>query len=164
MSYQRIVLSIALTLPLSARAADLPKQGTDTYTITYITAASNTMKLESRSVRTFETFGIARNDSGGVMFNDMGSRCLGSAEISPTEANFRGTCVETDKDGDEIFSTYEGKGAEGTHTFIGGTGKYTGLSGTAAYTARPVKSPDGRSMVIVAHTATWKLPRSAVSH
>ena len=92
------------------------------------------------------------------MFSDMGARCLGTREVIGKEAVSRGNCVEIDKDGDEIYSTYQSKGLSGTHTFVGGTGKYAGLSGTADYTVQPVKSPDARGMAIVRHKATWQRP------
>ena len=69
-----------------------------------------------------------------------------------------------DKDGDQVFSTYESKsnpstGAPlaGAHVIVGGTGKYTGISGKAVYTIEPVKAPDNMQMFIVPHKATWKL-------
>ncbi len=142
-------MSALLLAPLSTQAADLPKQGTDSYTTTYVVTSFSLMKAGDRSVANSEAFGITRNDNGGAMFNNMGARCQGGMEAVGGVAMTRGTCVETDKDGDEIISTYEAKG---------GTGKYTGLSGTATYTTQPIKSPDGRGMAIVVHKATWKLP------
>ena len=41
-----------------------------------------------------------------------------------------GSCVETDKDGDNVFVTFDDK----NHYLMGGTGKYKGITGTAAYT------------------------------
>lgn len=156
-----LALAMLPTVPLSATwAADLPKQGTDSYTTVYVMTSSNTMKLGNRTATSYETSGATRNDNGGPMFNNMGARCVGMAESVGGDSTNRGTCVEIDADGDQIFTTYEAKGNAGTHTFVGGTGKYTGISGTASYTRQAVKDPEGRSISIVSHKATWKLPTS----
>jgi hypothetical protein len=62
-----------------------------------------------------------------------------------------------DKDGDQVFTTFEAKGAAGSHTLTGGTGKYAGISGKADYTLEPIKAPENLSMIVVPHKATWKL-------
>jgi hypothetical protein len=66
--------------------------------------------------------------------------------------------THTDKEGDLIFTTYEIKGAAGTHNFVGGTGKYSGITGTADFTLQRVRSPDGRLLSVVHEKANWKLP------
>ncbi|WP_336489945.1 hypothetical protein [Methylobacterium nigriterrae] len=154
-----LILAPALAiLPLTVIAAELPREGTDDYTTHYITSSFNTMKLGDRTVTVYDTSGITTNDKGGAMFNNMATRCLGMRDAAGGEAVNRGACVDTDSDGDQVFSNYEAKGLKGTHVFVGGTGKYAGLSGSADYTTQPVKNPDGRSMNIVPHKATWKLP------
>lgn len=157
MSARLVFISALLLAPLSVRAADLPKQGVDSYTTFYVTTSFNTMKMGDRTITNYDTSGVSRNDSGGDMFNNMSVRCLGTAEVVGNEPINRGSCVDMDSGGDQVFSNYEAKGAKGTHTFVGGTGKYSGMSGTADYTFQPVKSSDGRGMAAVAHKATWKL-------
>jgi hypothetical protein len=155
-----VFLFAALLAAPLARTAELPRSGTDSYATTYVTAAFVTMKLGERTVTTYDSSGITRNESGGPMFNTMGTRCLGTREVVGGEALNRGSCIDSDTDGDQIFSTYEAKGAKGakgTHVFIGGTGKYAGMSGTADYTSQSVKSPDGRGMTLVIHQSNWKL-------
>ena len=141
-----------------AHAADLPKQGTDTYTTAYVLTSSNTIKLGDRTVVNYDASGINRNDSGGQMFNNTSTRCLGMVDIVGTEAINRGSCADMDQDGDQIFTTYEAHGITGTHTYIGGTGKYTGITGGADYTVQRVKTSDGRSLSLVTRKAVWKLP------
>ena len=153
-----MIVATLLLAPLSAWAADLPKQGTDSYTTTFIIVSRDQMKAGDHMITAYDSVGISRNDNGGPMFNDMGVRCLGTSEVVGKDATSRGTCVETDKDGDEIYSTYQSKGLSGTHTFVVGTGKYAGPSGTADYTTQLVKSPDGRGMAIIRHKATWQRP------
>jgi hypothetical protein len=152
-----VFLSAAVLAAPLARAAELPRSGTDSYSTTYVTATFVTMKLGERTVTTYDSSGITRNESGGPMFNNMGTRCLGMREVVGGEALNRGSCIDSDADGDQIFSTYEAKGAKGTHVFVGGTGKYAGMSGTADYTSQSVKSPDGRGMTLVIHQSNWKL-------
>jgi hypothetical protein len=55
--------------------------------------------------------------------------------------------VWTDKDGDKIYESWEGrndgKGWKGTNTFLKGTGKYEGIKGKATwvwYAAAPFQS------------------------
>jgi hypothetical protein len=144
MMSRSMIVATLLLAPLSAWAADLPKQGTDSYTTTYVIVSKDQVKAGDRTITAYDAVGITRNDNGGPMFNDMGARCIGTSEAVGKDVASRGSCVETDKDGDEIYSTYQSKGLSGTHTFVGGTGKYAGLSGTADYTTQPVRSPDGR--------------------
>jgi len=157
MSTRLVLMSALLLAPLSVRAADMPKQGTDSYTTIYVTTSFNTMKIGDRTITNYDTSGVSRNDNGGAMFNNISARCLGTFEIVGNGSIDRGSCVDMDSGGDQIFSNYETKGTTGTHTFVGGTGKYSGISGTADYTFQPVKSSDGRSMAAVTHKATWKI-------
>jgi hypothetical protein len=154
-----------LLVPFSVEAAEMAKQGTDSYTITYVVTSSHTMKLADRTYTVIEFGGISRNDKGSGMFHNMGVRCLGTREAVGGEAVNRGVCTDMDKDGDQVFSTYESRGNPGAgipfagaHIYVGGTGKYTGFSGKADYTVEPVKDPDNMPMLVVPHKATWKIP------
>lgn len=73
----------------TAMAADLPKQGTDSYTTTYVIVSSDQMKAGDRTVTTYESVGITRNDNGGPMFNDMGARCVGMSDVVGKDAASR---------------------------------------------------------------------------
>jgi hypothetical protein len=65
-----------------------------------------------------------------------------------------GSCVETDKDGDNVFTTFDDK----NHYLIGGTGKYKGITGTVPYTVVELhETVGGREAVIVNHKATWEI-------
>jgi hypothetical protein len=152
-----VSLCVLVLVSSGAKAAEIPKQGTVSYTVTYVGAPLSTLTVGERSVTLIELNGVTRSDDGGSMFDAMGTRCLVMREAVGREVSSHGTCVEIDKDGDQIFSTFDGKGAAGRHTFVGGTGKYTGLSGAADYTGQFIKAPDGRIMTIVKHKATWKL-------
>ena len=107
--------------------------------------------------------GVATNEKGSGIFHNVGIRCTGVREAVATSFYTRGTCADTDQDGDQIFSTYEANGGEGksvvgVHQFVGGTGKYTGMTGKADYTVQYIKSADGPGMFLAKHKASWMLP------
>jgi len=96
------------------------------------------------------------------MFHNFGARCLGKRQAVGSNVVSRGTCTDSDPEGDQIFSTFEARATEGkpfagTHVFVGGTGKYAGFTGTADYTVQPVKSSDGTPMFSVPHKAKWQI-------
>ena len=65
--------------------------------------------------------------------------------------HFNGSCVETDKDGDNVFTTFDDK----NHYLMGGTGKYKGITGTVPYTFLDLHDAVGdRPAWIVNHKAT----------
>lgn len=157
----RIKWAFVLTIGAcsSAIAGDFPKEGTASYTTDYVNVSAAPMKMGERSASIYELAGVTRNDAGEAPFNDMGTRCIGMREVNGNDVISRGSCTDTDRDGDQVFSTYEANAKGGRHVFVGGTGKYQGITGSADYTYRPVKVPEGaRSMTIVPHKATWKLP------
>src|SRR6478752_2075869 len=93
---------------IPALAAELPRSGNDEYTATYVNTSNNVMKLpDGRTLSTFEINGIMRNDSGGQMFSNMGSHCIGTREATGTDVSSRGSCVDMDTEGDQIISNFE---------------------------------------------------------
>lgn len=142
-----------------AAAGEFPKEGSASYTTNYVNVSATPMKMGDRTASIYESAGITRNDAGEAPFNDMGTRCIGMREANGNDVVNRGSCIDTDKDGDQVFSTYEANAKGGRHMFVGGTGKYQGITGSADYTFQSVKVPEGaRPMTIVPHKATWKLP------
>jgi len=142
-----------------AQATELPKQGEDSYTTDYVVTSMKATKFGDRTVTQIEFAGVSHNDAGGTMFDKLGAHCIGFGENGASH----GDCVDVDKDGDQIFTTYEtpgpsGKPGTGVHHYVGGTGKYAGISGDADFSAMPVKSADGTVLFIVPHKAKWKLP------
>ena len=72
------------------------------------------------------------------------------------ERHFTATVValKTDKDGDNVFTTYDDK----NHYLMGGTEKYKGITGTVPYTVVELhETVGGREAVIVNHKATWEI-------
>ena len=62
-------LSTAMALGTAAMAADLPKEGTDSYTNIWLATVTSSIKAGDRSFATVELTGTTRNDFGGPMFN-----------------------------------------------------------------------------------------------
>ncbi|MFD0936651.1 hypothetical protein [Methylobacterium trifolii] len=142
-----------------ASAGEFPKEGTASYTTHYVSMSATPMKMGDRTVAIYESSGITRNDTGEFPFNNMGTRCIGMREASGNDVVNRGSCIDSDPDGDQVFSTYEANSKTGHHIFVGGTGKYQGITGEADYTFQAMKVPEGaRPMTLVPHKATWKLP------
>jgi hypothetical protein len=159
MKSMKLALVLTIGACSAAIAADFPKEGTASYTTNYVNVSATPIKMGDRTASIYESAGITRNDAGEAAFNDMGTRCIGMREANGNDVVNRGSCIDTDKDGDQVFSTYEANAKSGRHVFVGGTGKYQGITGSADYTFQPVKVPEGaRPMTIVPHKATWKLP------
>jgi hypothetical protein len=159
MSNEKCALVLIICTCSGAMAGEFPKEGKASYTTSYVNVSATPMKMGDRTASIYESAGITRNDAGEAPFNDMGTRCIGMREANGNDVINRGSCIDTDKDGDQVFSTYEANAKSGRHVFVGGTGKYQGITGSADYTFQSVKAPDGaRPMTIVPHKATWKLP------
>ena len=101
-----------------AAAAEFPKTGSaeyDTY-YTYDTVAKIDSGVGTGAITDFT--GITRNVKGEGPFHDMSVRCLGHWSQVGETFHFNGSCVETDKDGDNVFTTFDDK----NHYLMGGTG------------------------------------------
>jgi hypothetical protein len=149
---------------VAAMAADLPKEGTDTHTNTWVLPSSDTIKLGDRSYTTFELAGVSRNESGGTMFNNMVLRCLGAFELIGSEAQHSSAdCTYTDKDGDQIFervvATCPCKANEGEATLVGGSGKFAGISGKEEFSAVFLLTPDDKRLrgIVTHYNVHWKI-------
>src|SRR5215472_17911261 len=81
-------------------------------------------------------------------------RCLYHWSLAGATRHSNGSCVHTDKDGDNVFATFD----DNTTYLAGGTGKYKGITGTVRYTEAPLHDTvGGRQAVIVNHKATWQI-------
>ena len=73
--------------------------------------------------------GVTRNVKREGPFHDMSVRCLYHWSLVEGTRHSNGSCVHTDKDGDNIFATFD----DNTTYLMGGTGKYKGITGTVRY-------------------------------
>jgi hypothetical protein len=157
----RFFLPLTL-LPLAAitvLAGETPKEGTDSFTNTWLVTTSNIMKVGDRTLGTYEVGGVHQNVQGDAT-TDMGMRCLGIYDDAGKAREEHGACTFTDNDGDKIMATYERKTAEGEiETLVAGTGKFAGISGTGEWTVLkfPLKADDKLSRGIVSEKVHWKI-------
>jgi hypothetical protein len=135
-------------------AQDVPKSGEAEYDTYYLfdTRASSDSGLGMAGIDEFS--GITRNVKGEGPFHDMSVHCLAHWTLIGDAFKSNGSCVETDKDGDNVFTTFD----EGTHYVVGGTGKYKGITGKAPYTVTELhNTAGGRAARIVNHKAAWQI-------
>ncbi len=156
----KVVLAVGIPLSLnqvaSAEKLQMPQQGTATY-VTYYTSRSlaNLDMGEIGSEALLELVGVTRNTDGQQFFDNMTVRCLFYREAVSGKVKGSGACIETDGDGDKVFTTFDAGAL--VHTLIGGTGKYKGISGTAPYTVHRLPAPgEGLGAVSVDHKVTWQ--------
>jgi hypothetical protein len=98
--------------------------------------------------------GSTENVKGEGPFHDMSVRCLYHMSSVGETLHLNGSCVETDKDGDNVFTTFDDK----NHYLMGGTGKYKGITGIVPYTVVVLhETVGGREAVIVNHKAKWEI-------
>jgi hypothetical protein len=71
-----------------------------------------------------------------------------------------GHCIVADKDGDKVFSVFEGKGSApgiiaGTFQWTGGTGKFTGIQGNNTFHVTAI----GKTLASwIVWEGEWRLP------
>ena len=152
-----MLASMAVVLTFCAApavSAEFPKTGEAEYDTYYV---GNVVEKIDSGVGTgaiIDETGITRNVKGEGPFNDMSVRCLYHWSVVEKTNHFNGSCVHTDKDGDNIFATWD----DTTTTLIGGTGKYKGITGTVSYTNRELHDTvGGRPALIVNHKAKWEI-------
>jgi len=137
-----------------ALSAEFPKTGEAEYDTYYIDNVLQKIDSEAGTGGIVEETGITHNVKGESPFNDMSVRCLYHWSLVEGTRHLNGSCVHTDKDGDNIFATFDDK----TTYLMGGTGKYKGITGTVRYTETPLHDTvGGRQAVIVNHKATWQI-------
>src|SRR4029453_14053799 len=144
-------MAIVLTFCASPVAAGaFPKTGSAEYDTYYL--ENRVAKIDSggNTGAIVDSTGINRNVKGDGPFHDMSVRCLYHESSVGETLHFNGSCVETDKDGDNVFVTFDDK----NHYFMGGTGKYKGITGNAPYTIVELHDTvGGRPALVINHKA-----------
>jgi hypothetical protein len=149
-----LLATLPLITSVPAIAADYPKSGEAEYDTYYVFENLVTMDSGAGIGGIDEFTGITRNVKGEELFNDMSVHCLVHWTLIGDKWDGSGSCVETDGDGDNVFTTFDAN----AHYFVGGTGKYKGITGEAPYTFVELhKTVGGRSPAIVNHKASWKI-------
>jgi hypothetical protein len=145
--------------------AEIAKEGESNYKGA-MSATFKALPMEKERVEwQFEVFGVvveAKEDS--PLYNAT-FYALGELHALKGAYEERGFVRYTRPDGDQVFSTYEAKGALGGErklklTFVGGTGKCVGIAGggelSGVHGLRPPK--EGVGMSISIGTYNWKIP------
>src|SRR5262245_42623798 len=107
-----MLASMAVVLTFCAApavSAEFPKTGEAEYDTYYV---DNVVAKIDSGVGTgaiVDETGITRNVKGEGPFNDMSVRCLYHWSAVGETFHFNGSCVETDKDGDNVFTTFDDK-------------------------------------------------------
>jgi hypothetical protein len=152
-----MLVSIAVVLTFFVAppaAAELPKSGSAEYDTYYVENAMAKIDSGAGAGSIGEITGINRNVKGEGPFHDMSVRCQYHQSAVGETFHYNGSCVETDKDGDNVFTTFDDK----NHYLMGGTGKYKGITGTVPYTVGELhEAVGGRTAYIVNHKATWEI-------
>jgi hypothetical protein len=152
-----MLASIAIVLTFYANpaaSAEFPKTGEAEYDTYYVDNPIAKIDSGAGTGTIVDVTGITRNIKGEGPFHNMSVRCLGLQSVVGEAFHFNGSCVETDKDGDNVFTTFDDK----NHYLMGGTGKYKGITGTVPYTwVQLHDAVGGRPANIVNHKATWEI-------
>jgi hypothetical protein len=137
-----------------AAAAEFPKTGSAEYDTYYVDNSLTKIDSGAGTGTIVDSTGITRNIKGEGPFHEMSVRCVYHSSVVAEIYQYNGSCVETDKDGDKVFSTFDDK----NHYLKGGTGKYKGITGTVPYSVVELhETVGGRPAVIVKHKATWEI-------
>jgi hypothetical protein len=142
--------------PVLAGTVFVPPSGQTTYVTHYTGLVINTEYLGDGAPESLvEMTGVSRNAAGQAAFDGMHAHCLMLSAIIGDKPSFSGACTETDRDGDHVFTSFDGGG----YKLIGGTGKYKGISGSALYSVTPEPSlQPGRYGYVMKRDVTWTIP------
>lgn len=127
----QIVSALLMAACANAYSADLPKAGH--IALHSISKAGAPVKFNND---------YSHNTLTGMTFNEMGSGALHLGKVACSASSFTreeinksiGFCTFEDKDGDNIFTQYQGTNNKnhefsGEHNIMGGTGKFKGIRG-----------------------------------
>jgi hypothetical protein len=161
-----LILSIVLLAVFGMEAkAQIPKEGTTSFTSAYSGAVKILAMGQERLQMTYEFMGATIGDTPEDISHNASFRCLGALHAVKGEFNDDSCfCVSIRPDGDQIFLTYKGAGKMGatykeTFTIVGGTGKLVGIQGSGECTGiflRP--AAEGTGQIYDRDKGHYKLP------
>ncbi len=161
-----LILSLIVLVAFGMEArAQIPKEGTTSFTSAY----SGTFKIlamgQERVQMTYEFMGASIGDTPNDFSHNLSFRCIGTFHAVKGEYNDGSTfCVATRPDGDQIFSTYKTAGKlgvmyKGTYTVVGGTGKLAGIQGSGECTGFDLRpEAEGTFQGYAIQKGQYKLP------
>jgi len=132
--------AFAITTVGNAVAGERLKLRTIKYTVKW--EQLNVGDEEGHVIGVHEAKGIVSNMEGRSFGDGWALRYVALLDINPKTGVTSGNGYEemTDKDGDKIYKTWEGKAVaenrwEGEYTILKGTGKFEGIKGKGTFTA-----------------------------
>ena len=158
-----ILAVVLLAYPGTVLGEEITKQGSASDT-TYYTSTWRVLEVkEGYAQMNYDARGIITSDNEAGPNHHASTRCLGAAKVVKAEFKEFGYCISTRPDGDQVYSSYEGKGkaglAKGTFVFAGGTGKWKGVTGSGEWTRTALQnSAAGAGASISVSAYSWKLP------
>ncbi len=157
-----ILIAVLLVLGLGTHAeAQLAKQGTYSGWFGW-SSTGTTQQLGKNHVFWVGEFnGAVRNDAGQGFMHHTGLVCPGSWDINQGISSAQGTCVMTDRDGDNIFMKWQCTGkypaCPGAVELTSGTGKYAGIRGTHRFMGSGTISTTAQGYAVITE-GTYTLP------
>lgn len=164
--YAGLLMTIA---PGAVLAQGIEKKGTTPYVTHFIFRPLMSIDIPNLGkATTLEAVGTTQNMKGEKMLDKMSARCVALNVESGDKKYIDGACVLTDKDGDQIFSTFDTRDLDksqpqmdcGTHIITGGSGKYKGITGKEPFAciAMPaLAGPGGYFAMDIPHNTTWEI-------
>jgi len=161
-----LILSIVLLTVFGTEAkAQIPKEGTTSFTCAYSGGVKILAMGQERLQMTYEFMGATIGDTPEDFTHNASFRCIGSFHAVKGEYNDSSAfCVATRPDGDQIFSIYKtagklGRGYKGTYTVVGGTGKLVGIQGSGVITGFDTQpAAEGTFQAYARQKGNYKLP------
>jgi hypothetical protein len=168
---KKALVMLTLTLFLFATVGnvfgeEIAKEGSVSGTIAYNCPLTVMMMGNDLQVN-FDALGVYVTDSADSPFSNASVRILGTGLVLKDAYTEVGSMCLTLSNGDQVFSTYEGKGIgegkmKGNLTFIGGTGNFSGITGEGELDRQNVAKPamKGTTQGYIINKATWKIVKT----
>ena len=127
-----LVTAALLAVAATARAADLPNEGSYDFTGCWSGTSSMVAFSKTHWGLSYEMTGATRSNPPGGMFDKQSFRCVGTNARFDKQPHGNTICEAVDRDGHKRLTYFE-TGADGKidRRFIAGTGKYEGMSETS---------------------------------
>ena len=157
-------LSTAVVFGAAAMAADLPKEGSSTGSISFYGTFAATKIGKDRVLASFDGNGISVTNS---FENEMTWHCWGTTDLQNGTGGDSGYCVGTDSSGDQIIDIFadephgpDAKRFSGTDKWAGGSGKYAGITGGGKTTCANARAPRPGTFFTYCPSVEWnyKIP------
>jgi hypothetical protein len=142
-----VTLGTAMFFGFAAMAAELPKEGTFSATYSGFGTFKGSQIGKSKYLGMFDENGLT---VGKGLMDHLTWHCFGLQDTTDGMTQFKGNCVGTDPDKDQIAmdiasdgrQAWDAKSYAVTGTFTAGSGKYAGITGIYTYV---VHSPEFRA-------------------